>query len=611
MGLTTVDIGEQFNRWCRLKDINKLTSNEEFATILLNRFEKSPVMVVSPSDDAVVMSYGQVDDVRKTEHGSEDHNNCDGILKDEDLTDEDNFEEAHVATELKELEGTTAIKNCKTDKAKPMNGSQEMDVKTEPMDLPELTISVKKDKHVKKRRATHKEERPQKRNVSVVTRRKNNEWCCETCGKWYPSRKSLIRHQKYHLEASFECETCHKKFHHQWHYTTHKSAHTEAFLCPTCGIRFKHNTSLQRHVDQVHNNKPQFSCDLCNSGFMTKENLDGHKVKKHNFHKQFLCGGCGAEFTFKKNLKYHEEKVCGKRDTSGFAFTCHLCPKAFKSKKNLKQHVHGHNEPTFTCEHCDKVFKWRSSLNQHMRANHNVHAKPGKLVNMFDSREPGLFPHQCRMCKKLFKTRKALRKHTTVHNPPTLICQFCKKEFRWKSSFKDHLKLVHDFDYVAAGLFTQNKMKKSVEKSIENLEFVSNPYVDKMHHIDMITLQQPSMESVTSSLMQLSKVSVEDTAASGMLAMAETPVTGIIGEEEPPVSCMMSFPKTFDDNPVSGLVTMTRMSLENRDVSSIMYMSRQVDYNNQGLWPKTSAEIDAVTGMMSLPKSEEMHNSYL
>ena len=332
-------------------------------------------------------------------------------------------------------------------------------------------------------------------------------------------------------------------------------------------------------------------------------------MKKHNFHKQFLCGGCGAEFTFKKNLKYHEEKVCGKRDTSGFAFTCHLCPKAFKSKKNLKQHIHGHNEPTFTCEHCDKVFKWRSSLNQHMRANHNIHTKPGKLANMFDSRDPRLFPHQCRICSKLFKTRKSLRKHITVHNPPTLICQFCNKEFRWKSSFKDHLKLVHNFDYVAAGLFTNAKIKKSCDKHVGNSEFDSNSFTEKGHPMDVIALHQPPMEGVASDLMQ--KVSVEDsTHGVGMLAMVEAPANRVI-EGDPPVSSMMSYAKSFDDTPVSGLVTMTRMSLENRDVSSIMYMSSQMDYTNQGLWPKTSAEIDAVTGMMSLPKSEDIHNPYL
>ena len=61
--------------------------------LILFRFEKSAEIILSRSDEGVLVTSGQVDDVCKTEHRDNSYKNCDTFLKDEEISDEDNFEE--------------------------------------------------------------------------------------------------------------------------------------------------------------------------------------------------------------------------------------------------------------------------------------------------------------------------------------------------------------------------------------------------------------------------------------------------------------------------------------------------------------------------------------
>ena len=46
--------------------------------------------------------------------------------------------------------------------------------------------------------------------------------------------------------------------------------------CDQCGIQVKSNSSLKRHMNNIHLNISKYCCSFCNKKFYSKQNFEGN-----------------------------------------------------------------------------------------------------------------------------------------------------------------------------------------------------------------------------------------------------------------------------------------------------------------------------------------------
>lgn len=98
---------------------------------------------------------------------------------------------------------------------------------------------------------------------------------CETCGKCFPTKPSLIRHLILH--DIYECEVCKKRFSGKFNLNLHlrSHAHDISYSCATCGKRFWDKLTLNSHF-KTHLAIKCYKCVKCNKSFLEKNRLDVH-----------------------------------------------------------------------------------------------------------------------------------------------------------------------------------------------------------------------------------------------------------------------------------------------------------------------------------------------
>lgn len=164
---------------------------------------------------------------------------------------------------------------------------------------------------------------------------------CPQCGKLFPRRTSLKRHQQIHFEGKkFVCKICGKAFNRNEHLTRHMLSHTggRPFQCDLCTKVFTRKEHLIRHRQshdvtgvvkeesddpsggygfsdfaEATESKP-FVCDICHSAYARREHMTKHKKVAHGIDadpesepKPYCCNHCFKTFTRKEHLTRHKK----------------------------------------------------------------------------------------------------------------------------------------------------------------------------------------------------------------------------------------------------------------------------------------------------------------
>merc|ERR1719391_119503 len=145
------------------------------------------------------------------------------------------------------------------------------------------------------------------------------EVTCETCGKFFKTKRAFARHTLKHAAGEYTekkglhtCEICGKQFPAKGQYQNHIRTHTgeRPFQCDLCGAAFNQKANLSTHVKSKHLKVKNYACELCDKKYFRKRLLDYHMNIKHlKKPAQYGCPYCEAKFNYPGRIKRHE-KVC-------------------------------------------------------------------------------------------------------------------------------------------------------------------------------------------------------------------------------------------------------------------------------------------------------------
>ncbi|XP_028138058.2 zinc finger and BTB domain-containing protein 40-like [Diabrotica virgifera virgifera] len=225
---------------------------------------------------------------------------------------------------------------------------------------------------------------------------------CEHCTTSYRSEEQLQLHIK--AKHCLECSFCDKsfisiddlKFHDKYVHLTVE--------CQHCGIFFRSDKELDKHLKAKHH----IECSFCDKSFTSIKQANAHVRYVHSVQ----CEHCDSYFRSDKELDQHINlKHC---------FYCPDCEKSFKSIEVRNFH-YKNVHLTIECPYCDILFGKEQNLLEHIEDQHKFAC--GRCKQPLKSLEEKNF-HQgciyvtfdCHDCTLYFPTHKELEKHSKEHN---------------------------------------------------------------------------------------------------------------------------------------------------------------------------------------------------
>ena len=164
---------------------------------------------------------------------------------------------------------------------------------------------------------------------------------------------------------------------------------------------FKRKSDMNIHIRDTHSNTASYQCDYpgCSNSYKHRTSLQRHIREVHGS-STYQCPipGCHKTFTWKTSLSYHLKYSHNFDESQRLPCPYPECDQSFKHPKYLRNHIrYMHNDvPRLKCSYhdCNRSYQRRRGLNQHIRFVH------------LDVR-----PHVCKICGKRYRQLDLLKYH--------------------------------------------------------------------------------------------------------------------------------------------------------------------------------------------------------
>ena len=291
----------------------------------------------------------------------------------------------------------------------------------------------------------------------------DSSFTCQNCSKRFLTLQGIIRHhrecakqqKKRSLPMTFECQDCGESFPNKLKLKIHRYKHTGVYShkCSHCQMSFSAAFALRKHQREEHGIlKPEdqekerlvkkFVCEICGKICRKINTLTRH-MRIHTQEKPFGCDVCGRAFPSDKSLLEHKRIHSGEKP-----YPCDSCPKAFRTMQRLQFHIMCHTgEKPFACSFCDKRFRLKILLTNHLAKVHNQ-GKANKQSNSAQAKQKKYTCMQytcaCRYCDKVFRSYNGRDLHEKcIHLGIKHTCDQCGRVFNFKANFQRHMNSVH------------------------------------------------------------------------------------------------------------------------------------------------------------------------
>lgn len=150
-------------------------------------------------------------------------------------------------------------------------------------------------------------------------------------------------------DENFKCEICGKGFLLQHSMEIHRKSHDyqdsvggKGFGCLECGKKFKkylgfYHHSITAHFPDVCGNQ----CKLCGKAFLVASALQNHIRAKHGEERTYDCEQCGKSFRIQASLTRHINAMHKKKEKLPI-LPCDQCGAIFHHKAQLRNHKATH-----------------------------------------------------------------------------------------------------------------------------------------------------------------------------------------------------------------------------------------------------------------------------
>ncbi|XP_050722158.1 zinc finger and SCAN domain-containing protein 2-like isoform X3 [Eriocheir sinensis] len=248
-------------------------------------------------------------------------------------------------------------------------------------------------------------------------------YICTMCPRKYALPRQLKEHIRHHMNKTFGCTHCTKRFRSEAALQEHFNVHTgnRPYACDQCCKKFTSKHILKTHMKTHGVRQRPHQCTTCGKNFLTSHHLTDH-LNVHEGKKNYICENCGKAFATQRSLDLHAITHSGVKN-----FPCSICHKLFARKGEVEDHERTHTgEKPFQCEICGSTFSQRSNLQSHKRTTHYQEKR-----------------YQCNQCHKAFKRKRLLVYHVmSVHTGERPYkCDQCNAGFVYPEHYKKHLRI--------------------------------------------------------------------------------------------------------------------------------------------------------------------------
>ncbi|XP_001354216.4 zinc finger protein 14 homolog [Drosophila pseudoobscura] len=279
-------------------------------------------------------------------------------------------------------------------------------------------------------------ERAKRKKIPPAERRLRRIIPCTICPQKFKKQSKFDEHMKYHNDLlPFQCteETCRKGFTTAGALRLHVDyAHTrkaDEIPCTVegCKFLFPRLRLLTIHLKKVHNQtrvsapRAEQPCGECGMVFRCQVALKKHMYKHTGEKLPYPCNICGKGFHINSALKNHLLRHAGIKN-----YVCPYCGVGKTTRQEWSKHMLTHTqEKQFKCATCDHATHTKRALDNHVKI---VHEKVRNFA--------------CQYCGKTFGKSHACKIHEMTHTGEKRCeCKVCGKKFLYTESLTKHLKI--------------------------------------------------------------------------------------------------------------------------------------------------------------------------